>query len=82
MFSNEIVAISTITSIPGIWLMYNILKAIADVELFKNNYMLNYRVAILAALVFLAFNLVVGLIPVWSTIRKSPASILSTNDVD
>ena len=82
MFSNEIVAISTITSIPGIWLMYNILKAIADVELFKNNYMLNYRVAILAALVFLAFNLVVGLIPVWSTIRKSPASILSRNDVD
>ena len=82
MFSNEIIAISLITAVPGIWLMYNILKSIADLEFFKNNYMLNYRVAIFSAIVFLVFNLVVGLLPVRGTIRKSPASILSRNDVD
>lgn len=82
MFSNEIVAITIITSIPGVWLMYNILKSIADLEFFKNNYMLNYRVAILSIVVFLVFNLVVGLLPVRNTIKKSPANILSRNDVD
>jgi ABC-type antimicrobial peptide transport system permease subunit len=82
MFSNEIIAISLITAVPGIWLMYNILKSIADLEFFKNNYMLNYRVAILSAIVFLVFNLVVGLLPVRATISKSPASILARNDVD
>lgn len=82
MFSNEIIALSIITSIPGIWLMYNILKTIAGLEYFKNNYMLNYRVAFLSALVFLVFNLIVGLLPVRGTIKKSPASILSRNDVD
>lgn len=82
MFSNEIIAISIISAIPGIWLMYNILKTIADLEFFKNNYMLDYRVIILSAVVFLVFNLVVGLLPVKATIRKSPASILARNDVD
>ncbi|MBR4830654.1 MAG: ABC transporter ATP-binding protein/permease [Bacilli bacterium] len=82
MFSNEIIAISIITSIPGIWLMYNILKSITDLEFFKNNYMLDYKVALLSGLIFLVFNLVVGLLPVKGTIRKSPASILSRNDVD
>ena len=82
MFANEIIAITLITSIPGIWLMYNILKNIADLEYFKNNYMLNYRVAGLSILVFLVFNVVVGLLPVRGTIRKSPASILARNDVD
>ena len=82
MFSNEIVAITIISSIPGIWLMYNILKTLADLEFFKNNYMLNYRVAILSVLVFLIFNLIVGLLPVRNTIKKSPANILARNDVD
>lgn len=82
MFSNEIIAISIISAIPGIWLMYNILKTIAGLEFFKNNYMLNWRVAILSAIVFLIFNLIVGLLPVRATIKKSPASILSRNDVD
>ena len=82
MFSNEIIAISIISAIPGIWLMYNILKTIAGLEFFKNNYMLNWRVAILSAIVFLIFNLIVGLLPVRATIKKSPASILARNDVD
>ncbi len=82
MFSNEIIAISIISAIPGIWLMYNILKAISDLEFFKNNYIVNYKVAILSGIVFILFNLIVGLLPVRGTIRKSPASILSRNDVD
>ena len=82
MFSNEIIAISIISAIPGIWLMYNILKAISDLEFFKNNYIVNYRVAILSGIVFIIFNLIVGLLPVRGTIKKSPASILSRNDVD
>ena len=82
MFSNEIIAISIISAIPGIWLMYNILKTIAGLEFFKNNYMLDWRVIILSAVVFLLFNLVVGLLPVRATIKKSPASILARNDVD
>lgn len=82
MFSNEIIAISIISAIPGIWLMYNILKSIADLDFFKNNYIVDLRVAILSGIVFLLFNLVVGLLPVRGTIRKSPASILARNDVD
>ena len=45
-------------------------------------YELNGSIVIAAFLVLLFFNLTVGLIPVVSTMRKTPAAILSRTDAD
>jgi ABC-type lipoprotein export system ATPase subunit/ABC-type antimicrobial peptide transport system permease subunit len=82
MFAGEIIAITTIGSVTGIAFMTYVLDSISKIpylgDLFKVNL---FTFGISVILVYL-FNLIVGLIPVYNTIRKTPAQILSRFDVD
>ncbi len=82
MFSGEILAITIIFSIPGILFMSYILHCLSNIEILKDAFMVNSFTIIISILTILIFNLVVGLIPVYNTIRKTPAQILSRNDVN
>ena len=82
MFAGEILAITFIASFPGIIFMTYVLFNLSKISYLKNMFMVNPFVLVLSLILVLLFNLVVGLIPVFNTIRKTPAEILSRFDVD
>ena len=81
MFSGEIIAITTIASLPGILLMAYLLRILTKIEILSEILVVNYEVVFVSILLVFVFNLIVGLIPVWNTIRKRPAEILSRTDI-
>lgn len=82
MFFGEIFAITTIASIPGIIFMAYILKTITPIKYISSLFIINiYGISITIIFVYL-FNLIIGLLPVFNTIRKRPAEILSRYDLD
>lgn len=82
MFAGEIIDITFIMAIPGILLMYYILSNIVKITPYlENMYMLSPAVAGIAFAVILIFNLLAGLLPVYKTLRKTPAAILSRTDI-
>ena len=62
--------------------MSYIIKILTDISYFESRYMINGRVMLLSLLIVLVFNIVVGLLPVFNTIRKTPAQILSRHDLE
>ena len=82
MFLGEILAITIISGTIGITFMSYIIKGLTQVSYFKDSLVFNWQVVALAILVFLVFNIIVGLLPVRHTIKKTPAVILSSNNVD
>lgn len=82
VFSGEIVAITILTAIPGIAIMYYFLGNIIRIsDSFKMMYMVNPMTAVITFALLLLFNLVAGLLPVFTTMRKKPAQILSRTDI-
>lgn len=82
MFAGEIVAITLITSIPGIILMFYILKNVIKITSYlAGMYLVTVPVAIATFVMLLVFNLIAGLIPVARTMSKRPAEILSRTDI-
>jgi ABC-type antimicrobial peptide transport system permease subunit len=81
MFSGEIIAITTFASIPGILICAYVVKKLSEMPELADYFMINGFVVILSILLVFVFNLVVGLIPVFNTIRKRPAEILSRTDI-
>ena len=81
MFSGEIIAITTFAAIPGILICAYIIKKLSEMPELADYFMINGFVVILSILLVFVFNLVVGLIPVFNTIRKRPAEILSRTDI-
>lgn len=81
MFYGEIVAITTFSSLLGIFLIAYILKELSFVTLIKDKFLVNWYVVCLAIVFVYTFNIVIGLIPVYRLIRKTPAQILSRTDV-
>ena len=79
MFSGEVLAITLLTALPGMAAMAYILYNISDVV---SMYKMNIWIFLLSFAVVLFFNLVGGLLPVFSVLRKTPAEILSRNDVN
>ena len=82
MFSGEIFAITIIASITGISFMAYILYNLIGISYLENMYMVNAFTYVISILLVIIFNLIVGLFPVFNTIRKTPAEILSRFDVD
>lgn len=82
MFLGEIIAITTVTAIPGLLIMANVLKGLQVVPYYQDQFMLNLGVIGISVLIIFVFNIIVGLLPVFNVIRKTPAQILSRNDVD
>ena len=82
MFLGEIVAITTIASMPGVLFMAYIIKAISGIKYMARLFMINPWI-ILACVVFIyAFNIIVGLLPVFNVVRKTPSEILARHDLD
>ena len=81
MFSGEIIAITTFAAIPGILICAYVVKKLSEMPELADYFMINGFVVILSILLVFVFNLVVGLIPVFNTIRKRPAEILSRTDI-
>lgn len=82
MFSGEILVITFITAVPGIIIMYYILSNVVKITYFMESmYMITPLVALLALAVDVLFNMLVGLIPVYATMRKTPAQILARTDI-
>ena len=81
MFTGEIITITTLASIPGIALMSYILKELSFIESINDMFQVDKKVIIITIVGIYAFNLFVGLLPVYRTIRKTPAQILSRTDI-
>ncbi len=82
MFMGEIIAITTIASVPGILFMAYIINALKGIPYIDSYIIINPIILIIAILLVYMFNLLVGLIPVFNTVKKTPAQILSRHDLD
>ncbi|MCQ2567439.1 MAG: ATP-binding cassette domain-containing protein [Mogibacterium sp.] len=82
MFIGEILVITFVTGIPGVALMYYIMYNVVKITAyFSGMYMVKPFIALIAFAVILLFNLLVGLLPVARTLRKTPAEILARTDI-
>ena len=81
MFTGEIFAITTLASNLGILFMSYVLYNLTNTELLRDRFMVNPATIILSILFIYIFNILVGLLPVFKTMRKTPASILSRTDI-
>ena len=81
MFMGEIIAITTLASVPGIILGAYIMKLLSNIEYLKDTIVINMPIVIFSIILIYVFNLIVGLIPVFNTMRKRPAEILARTDI-
>jgi len=82
MFSGEIVAITTVASIPGIALMTYILTQVSKIPYVDRMFVVNFNTIGICIIIVYLFNMIVGLLPLFKVIRKSPARILARHDVE
>ena len=82
MFTGEILVITFITAIPGIAIMYFALTQRVTITYYiEGMYIITPVIAAITFAIILVFNLLAGLIPVFSTMRKTPAQILARTDI-
>ena len=81
MFTGEIITITTIGSVPGILFMAYALNEISFIDGISDKFLVDAKTILITIIFIYIFNLVVGLLPVYRTIRKTPAQILSRNDI-
>lgn len=82
MFTGEILAITTIASMPGFAFMAYILHKLSAMQWFEDSFMINAPVLILCVVLIYGINLLFGLFPVFRVVRKRPAAILSRTDIN
>ena len=82
MFSGEIIAITTLAGLPGLLLMAYILYVLSGINYLSRMILVNPLIVILAIVLTYFLNLIIGLFPIYNTIRKRPAEILSRYDID
>ena len=82
MFMGEAFAITTLTSVPGVLFMGYCINVVSDIKYIGKNYMMNWGVILLCITILYVFNIVISLIPVFNTMRKTPAQILARHDLD
>lgn len=82
MFLGEILAITTIASLPGIALMSYILKEISKIPYVTRMFIINTTTVGISVILVYVFNIIVGLMPLFKVLRKTPAKILARHDVE
>ncbi|MGI6721617.1 MAG: ATP-binding cassette domain-containing protein [Anaerovoracaceae bacterium] len=82
MFLGEIIAITTCAGVPGFAFMTYIVSRLTNMTYLKDSYMLNPGIALLALALIFLLNIIFGLIPVFRTLRKTPAEILARTDIN
>ena len=82
MFLGEILAIDVFISLPGIAFMSYIVSNLAKTSFYSNQFVFNPLVVAISVAIVFGFHLIIGLLPVFNTLRKTPAEILSGNAID
>ncbi|MBR3785771.1 MAG: ABC transporter ATP-binding protein/permease [Firmicutes bacterium] len=82
MFLGEIIALFTLTAIPGMTVMAYILNELTKMPFIGDTLMMNPLIFGICFVLILGFDILAGLIPVFRTMRKTPAEILARNDVN
>ena len=82
MFLGEILAITLTASTLGLIVMGYVIKRLTELPLLGESYLFNLPIILISVLIVYGFNIIVGLLPVFNTIRKTPAQILSRIDAD
>lgn len=81
MFTGEIIAISTIGSMTGVLFSSYIIYQLTTVSYYANKFLVNWYTILTIIIIVYLFNLLVGLLPCALTLRKTPAEIMSRNDI-
>ena len=81
-FLGEIIAITTCAGMPGTVLMTYVLLMLSQNVYIAKNYVVNVSTVGISILITYAFNIIVGLIPLFKVLRKTPAKILSRHDIE
>ena len=82
MFTGEIIAITTMASIPGWLLMNYVTSKLQNVSYLSNMFTCTPQTVLASLVLIFAFNLLFGLMPVFHTLIKRPAAILARTDVN
>lgn len=82
MFAGEAVVLTLITSLPSMAVMAYIINGMCQVAYIADQYMMNPFIFLLSFGIVFVFNMIAGLLPVFNTMRKTPAAILARNDVN
>jgi ABC-type antimicrobial peptide transport system permease subunit len=82
MFTGEIVAITTMASVPGWLLMNYVISKLQNVSYLSNMFICNPQTVLASLVLIIAFNLLFGLLPVIHTLIRRPAAILARTDVN
>jgi putative ABC transport system permease protein len=82
IFMGEIIAITLTASLSGYIFMSYIVGRLANIKYLEDMFLMTPRVFATGLFVIFIFNIVIGLLPVFSTMRKTPAAILSRTDVN
>lgn len=81
MFTGEILAITIVTAIPAMCVMAYIINAATDISFIGAKFIMNPAVFFISFGIIAVFNMLAGLLPVFGTLRKTPAAILARNDI-
>ena len=81
MFTGEIITISTIASMSGVVFMSYILYQLSSLSYYSDKFLINGGVILTVIIIIYLFNLLVGLLPVKMTLKKTPAEIMSRIDI-
>ena len=82
MFVGETIAITTSVSMLGIIFMSYILNCLIQIRQLSKMFIINFQVIGLSILLIYVFNIIVGLLPLFRVLRKTPAQILSRHDLE
>lgn len=82
MFIGESIAITTITSIPGVILMSYIIDNLSKTTIFEQFLVINPLMFLTSIFIVTTANIIFGLLPVVATLSKTPSYILSRHDLE
>lgn len=82
MFVGETIAITSTASLLGIALMSYIISCLTKVNFFTKMFVLDFKVVAASVILIYVFNILVGLLPLFGVLRKTPAQILSRHDLE
>ncbi len=82
MFYGEILAINIIATLPGVLFMTYVLKIITGIKYMSRMFLVTPITVLISIIIIFVFNSLVGLLPVFNVLRKTPAQILSRYDLE
>ena len=82
MFTGEIIAITTMASLPGWLLMSYVTSRLQYVSYLSNMFVCTPQTILISLILIFLFNLLFGLLPVMHTLIRRPAAILARTDVN